>query len=65
MRFKLAPAPGLLIMLFADIAHGYMRTIRTARAHPEKVDPTWLGDAIGHWEGDTLVVDALGFSDRT
>jgi hypothetical protein len=64
-KIELAPAPGMIIMLFEDIAHGFMRTIHTARAHPEKLEPTWLGDAVGHWEGDTLIVDTAGFNDRT
>ena len=36
------------------------------RMHPEKdeADPTTNGHSIGHWEGDTLVVDTVGFNDR-
>jgi len=26
---------------------------------------TWMGDSVGHWEGDTLVVDTIGFNTRT
>jgi hypothetical protein len=33
--------------------------------HPADPDPTWMGDSIGHWEGDTLVVDTIGFNDKT
>ncbi len=33
--------------------------------HPADPDPTWMGDSIGHWEGDTLVVDTVGFNDKT
>jgi len=33
--------------------------------HPADPDPTWMGDSIGRWEGDTLVVDAIAFNDRT
>ena len=33
--------------------------------HPENPDPTWLGHSIGHWEGQTLVVDTIGFNDQT
>ncbi len=33
--------------------------------HPADPDPTWMGDSIGHWEGDTLVVDTIAFNDRT
>ena len=43
------------------------RTIWTdGREHPplEEVDPTFMGDSIGHWEGDTLVVDTIGISDE-
>jgi hypothetical protein len=34
-------------------------------AHPPDPDPTWMGDSVGHWEGDTLVVDTVGFNDKT
>jgi hypothetical protein len=34
------------------------------RSHPKDSDPTWLGHSIGHWEGDTLVVDTTGFNDK-
>jgi len=27
--------------------------------------PTWNGDSIGHWEGSTLVVDTIGFNDKS
>ena len=41
------------------------RTIWTdGRAHKEDPDPTFMGDSIGHWEGDTLVVDTIGISDQ-
>jgi hypothetical protein len=30
--------------------------------HPKNLKPTWLGDAVGHYEGDTLVVDVTGFN---
>jgi hypothetical protein len=33
--------------------------------HQADLDPTWMGDSIGHWEGDTLVVDTIGFNQKT
>ena len=42
------------------------RTIWTdGRKLPEDPDLTWYGYSVGHWEGDTLVVDTLGLDDRT
>jgi hypothetical protein len=33
--------------------------------HPDDVVPTYMGDSVARWEGDTLVVDAIGFNDKT
>ena len=33
--------------------------------HQADLDPTWVGDSIGRWEGDTLVVDTIGFNEKT
>ena len=35
------------------------------RAHPGDLDPTWFGNSVGNWEGDTLVVDTIGFNGYT
>jgi hypothetical protein len=35
------------------------------RNHPKAPDPTWMGSSVGHWDGDTLVVDSIGFNDKT
>jgi hypothetical protein len=37
-----------------------VRTIRMNGAHPAKLVPTPMGDSVGHWEGDTLVIDTVG-----
>jgi len=45
---------------------GVFRIIPTNGAvHPVDPDPTWMGDSVGRWEGDTLVVDTIGFNDKT
>jgi hypothetical protein len=63
-KIELAPGPGFWLMMFEDISHGHMRTIYMNRGHKDKAEPTWMGDSIGKWEGDTLVVDTTGFSER-
>ena len=41
------------------------RSIAMDRDHPKDPDQTWLGDSSGHYEGDTLVIDTIGFNDKT
>jgi hypothetical protein len=36
------------------------RQVRLNRRHPEHVTPSWYGDSVGHYEGDTLVIDTVG-----
>jgi hypothetical protein len=35
------------------------------RPHPPDLEPTWMGHSIGTWDGDTLVVDSIGFNDKS
>src|SRR5215470_10471071 len=37
-----------------------VRQVRMNQSHPAKVTPTWYGDSVGHYEGDTLVIDTVG-----
>ena len=41
------------------------RIIHMNRKHAEDPDPGYFGDSVGHWEGDTLVVDTIGLTDKT
>jgi hypothetical protein len=51
------------------IMHELMRTFRQVfmdgRTHPSELDPTWFGHSIGWYEKDTLVIDTVGFNDKT
>lgn len=38
----------------------HVRRVRLNASHPAKVTPSWMGDSVGHYEGDTLVVDTIG-----
>jgi hypothetical protein len=49
------------------ILHEYMgvfRLIPLNAEHPADIAPTYMGDSVGRWEGDTLVVDVIGFNDK-
>lgn len=53
-----------VIMIF-EYDH-FVREIHTdRREHSKEFDMTWMGDSIGRWEGDTLVVDTVGLNDKT
>jgi hypothetical protein len=61
---KFLQVPGLLVMLFED-APGFRQIFLDGRSHPAEVNPSWYGHSVGRWEGDTLVVDTVGFNDRS
>ena len=61
---QIVQKPGLVVILYE--AYHLFRVISTdGRPHPADLDPTWMGNSVGHWEGDTLVVDVTGFNDKT
>lgn len=49
---------------FFNEADRVMRIVRLSRPHPARLAPSWLGDSVGHWEGDTLVIDTIGFNEQ-
>jgi len=42
-----------------------VRRVRMNEPHSAKPTPSWFGESVGHYEGDTLVVDTIGLSTRT
>ena len=56
--------PKVLVQIFE-----YPNTFRIipldGRPHSDDPDPTFMGEAVGRWDGDTLVVDTIGFNDKT
>jgi hypothetical protein len=64
--FRLVETPThIFIVMEAD--HGYRQVFMDGRAHPtgDDLQLSWRGHSIGHWEGNTLVVDTVGFNDLT
>ena len=50
--------PGKITILY-DEDHA-VRHVRMNQTHPAHVTPSWYGDSVGHYEGDTLVIDTVG-----
>jgi hypothetical protein len=61
MHFVQGPKEVVMITTsFNDVRHIYL-----ADKHSADLKPSWYGESIGHYEGDTLVVDTIGLNDRT
>lgn len=61
---KMVQTPSLLVVLFEDTG-GFRQIFLDGRPHPPDPDPSWVGHSIGKWEGDTLVVDTIGYTDQS
>jgi hypothetical protein len=59
---KFVQVPGLLVML-DELNAGYRQVFTDGRPLPADPQPSWQGYSAGKWEGDTLVVDSIGFRD--
>ena len=65
--FQIYQLPDRILFVFEGGAHMWRVVYMDGRKHtlPERLNPTYLGEGIGHWEGDTLVVDVTGLNDRS
>lgn len=61
--WRMVQTPTHYFMLFEGNIHSYRQIFMNAK-HPADPDPTWYGHSVGHWEGDTLVIDTIGFNDK-
>lgn len=60
---KIVQTPGLIVILNPDLT--YRQIFLDGRSLESDPNPTWMGYSVGHWDGDTLVVESRGFNDRT
>jgi hypothetical protein len=54
-----------LVMLFEDDVPSHRTVYLDGRKHPKDPNPDWMGHSIGRWEGDMLVIDTIGFNDKS
>jgi hypothetical protein len=62
--FEIIQTSGRVLMLF-EYDHFVRQIYTDGREHPKDLDPTWMGNSIGNWDGDTLAIDTIGFNDKT
>jgi hypothetical protein len=60
---KIIQTPGMLILLYDDLT--YRQVFLDGRPLPKDPNPSWMGYSVGHWEGDSMVIESAGFNDRT
>ena len=62
---KIVQSPRLTVVLY-EVGNTHRQIYTDGRALPKEFDyPAFLGYSVGHWEGDTLVVESAGFNDKT
>ena len=62
--FKFIHTPTVLVLLLEEEVPGYRQVFLDGRSHPDDLEPTWYGHAVGRWDGDTLLIDTVGFNDQ-
>jgi hypothetical protein len=60
---RIVQAPALILILHEDLT--YRQIFLDGRELPKDPNPVFMGYSVGHWEGDTLVVESNGYNDRT
>lgn len=63
--FLFLPAADKVVIVYGAINTAGIQRVYLNRTHPRNLPPTWNGDSVGYWEGDTLVVDTIGFNDKS
>ena len=66
MEILQLPEQGRILMIYEGNAHVFRIVYTDGREHPDRdsMAPTFLGHSTGHWEGDTLVIDTVGFNEN-
>jgi len=63
-NFQIVQGPGYVAIETEEIHDARVIPVN-GRPHPAKSVRQWMGDSVGHWEGNTLVIDTTNFTDRT
>ncbi len=61
--WRIVQTPTHIFFLFEGNIHSFRQIFMNGK-HPADPDPTWYGHSTGTWDGDSLVVDTVGFNDK-
>jgi hypothetical protein len=62
--FEIITLPQRVLVIY-EYQHLIRQIYTDGRDHPKDLTPTYMGNSVGKWEGNTLVVDTIGFNDKT
>jgi hypothetical protein len=62
--WKIVESAPFLYILFEGNIHSYRQIYMDGRPHPKDPNPTWYGHSTGRWDGNTLLIDTVGFNDK-
>lgn len=62
--FKIIHSTGVIVMLY-EVETTFRQIFLDGRRLPADPSPSWQGYSVGRWDGDTLVIDTIGFNDRS
>jgi hypothetical protein len=62
--FEILDLDDEIVFLSVGSPHSWRVVHMDGRTHPENPTPSWFGHSIGRWDGDTLVIDTIGYNDK-
>ena len=65
MPLEIIQTPKEVVIAYESFHAFRIIPINDKLQHPNDLVPTWMGDSVARWDGDTLVVDVTGFNDKT
>jgi Carboxypeptidase regulatory-like domain len=64
LAFEFVQTSTRLVTIF-ETAPTYRKVYLDGRGHPKDPNPSWMGHSIGTWQGDMLVIDTVGYNDKS
>lgn len=64
--FEFVDLPDAKLIYIIEVGgpHTWRTIYMDGRAHPKELEPSFFGHSVGHWEGDALMIDTVGFNER-